>query len=123
MTPSPTESPSAVHSTQRPRKRRITLSLPIAIGRKLKDLSDRGDRTYREVILEAYLEHAESIQARAREASSPFLGLGTIRRQGPQGRVQVALLIHTDDLGIIDGSAKRARLDRSGYVAELIALS
>jgi hypothetical protein len=106
----------------RPVKQRITLSLPIAIAKKLKDTAMRTQRTYLEVILEGYVDHAESIQSRVAQSESRFEGLAPIRRRWPQGRVQVALLIHATDLGVLDDSAYRARLDRSGYVSELIAL-
>ncbi len=103
-------------------KKRITLSLPIAIAKKLRDAADRTQRTYLEVILEAYVEHAVSIEIRTADGVTQFEGLVPIRRRWPQGRVQVALLIHETDLHIIDTSAGRVRLDRSGYVSELIAL-
>jgi hypothetical protein len=109
-------------STARAAKQRITLSLPIAIAKKLKDTATRSQRTYLEVILGGYVEHAASIQHRATEASSQFEGLRPIRRRWPQGRVQVALLIHPGDLRILDDGAAGARLDRSGYISEVIAL-
>jgi hypothetical protein len=118
-TPAPAGDPT---DFKPPRKRRITLSLPIAIAKKLKDASERSHRTYLQVILESYIEHSDSIDCRASESTPQFEGLSPIRRRWPQGRVQVALLIHDDDLHILDGSARRVRLDRSGYVSELIAL-
>jgi hypothetical protein len=103
-------------------KQRITLSLPIAIAKKLKDVGELTQRTYLEVILEAQIGHAESIHRRVAESLTGFQGLAPIRRRWPQGRVQVALLIHAPDLQVLDESASRAHLDRSGYISELIAL-
>lgn len=103
-------------------KKRITLSLPIAIAKKLRESAARTQRTYLEVILEAYEAHASRVLNRANEPSSQFEGLRPIRRRWPQGRVQVALLIHAGDLRVIDASTEEVQLDRSGYVSELIAL-
>lgn len=101
-------------------KKRITLSLPTAIADKLKTIADADGRYYLEIILSAFLEHAAELTANGPDASSPFKSHHPRRRRRPAGRVQVALLIHPDDLALIDGAADEVLFDRSSYIAELI---
>ena len=118
---SATKTPTAARGTLktvRASKKRITLSMPTHIASKLKQDSDGS--FYLHTILTAFLAHRDAIQAEFEAMRSPLVGLNGARKRQPQGRVQVALLIHAEDLASLDDAANSVELDRSSYIASLI---
>ncbi len=102
-------------------KKRITLSLPVETAARLKEMSQESGRYYLDLILDAFIHGQDEIQAEVDSVlASTDLGLRPLRRRAAPGRVQVALLIPRSDLDSLDEAATAARLDRSGYVAELL---
>lgn len=105
----------------RPKTKRITLSLPVETALWLKTAAAAEGRFYLDLILDAFIHGRRLIQSEVDAAlGDSMTGMRPLRRRTPPGRVQVALLIPEDDLAALDQAAAAARLDRSGYVAELL---
>lgn len=94
-------------------KKRITLSLPTAVAVRLRRVAETEERFYLDIILTAFVAHAEAVDRDLRGQSRP-----PARRAA--GRTQIPLNILPEDLGVIDQRAKGLGLDRSAYVAELL---
>ncbi len=104
-----------------PAKKRITLSLPVETAARLKVLSEESGFYYLDLILDAFMRLREEIQSEVNATiGETDLGIRPLRRRAAPGRVQIALLISESDLASVDAAAAAARLDRSGYVAELL---
>ncbi len=107
-------------SAPKQHKRRINLSLPVAVADALRRYSQKQSTYYVDVILRAHALHGKTVLAQfeATPGTAPRL-----RHRKPLGRVQVALTIKPEMLAAIDRDAELAGLDRSAFVAELLALT
>jgi hypothetical protein len=108
-------------ATRQPAVRRITLSLPTALAEELKAATSRAAGYYLDVILTAFVEHADEV----RSARNSYRSIGDLtvappRRRLPPGRTQIPLNIGEDALREIDRTATELGLDRSSFIGELL---
>ena len=117
---------SAVHHDDTPAsprksstKQRLTLSLPTKVATMLRATAESEQRTYLDIILAAFMGHADGIE-RELVTNSQKLGNSGSRRRAGAGRTQIPLNILKEDLQVLDQRAKALNLDRSAYVTELL---
>jgi hypothetical protein len=109
-------------STERHDRVRITLSIPVDSADALRQASERDGRFYLDIVGEAFTAHRSEVAETYRQtARSSSLGARPLRRRRPPGRVQVALVLTARGLAELDEAAREVELDRSSYVAELLA--
>lgn len=101
-----------------PSKRRINLSLPLAVAEDLRRFTESENTFYLDVVLRAHALHGEG----ARSALQPGSGPPPLRRRKPLGRVQIALAVPTGALAELDREAASLDIDRSSYVTELLTV-
>lgn len=85
----------------------------------LRTTADTEQRIYLDIILSAFVAHADAVESdliKDRERLSPT---GSRRRAG-SGRTQIPLNILKEDLKVLDQRVRALNIDRSSYVAELL---
>lgn len=100
-------------------RRRVTLSLPWNVAAALRNAASESDRYFFDIIVEAFSSHAVGVTDSAK-AGRLMIGVQSPRRFSG-GRTQIPLTMATDDLGVLDDRAALLGLNRSAYVAELLA--
>ena len=100
-------------------KQRLTLSLPTKVAAMLRATAESEQRIYLDIILAAFMGHADGIE-REFVTNSQKLGNSGSRRRAGAGRTQIPLNILKEDLQVLDQRAKALNLDRSAYVTELL---
>ena len=103
---------------------RITLSLPTSTAHDLKAATLRDETFYLDIILNAFLDHADTL--RLDETQTRMIGdmvVSRPRRRLPPGRTQIPLNIPKTALTELDRSAKELGLNRSEYVVALLELA
>lgn len=102
-------------------KKRITLSLPTQVASMLRTAAEQQQRIYLDIILSAFILHADDIDASLALDRSKRSAMGS-RRRAMSGRTQIPLNILSEDLRVLDQRVKAANLDRSAYITELLLL-
>lgn len=100
-------------------KQRLTLSLPTQVAALLRANAESEQRIYLDIILTAFMTHADDIE---REFVNQSLkpGMSGSRRRAGAGRTQIPLNILKEDLQVLDQRVKALNIDRSAYVTELL---
>lgn len=100
-------------------KQRITLSLPTRVATMLRSTADAEQRIFLDIILTAFVAHAEAVESDLVRHRSGLNPSGSRRRAG-SGRTQIPLNILKEDLEELDHRVKSLNIDRSAYVTELL---
>lgn len=100
-------------------KKRITLSLPTRVATLLRTTADTEQRIFLDIILTAFITHANDVDADMVAERSSNSARGGRRRAG-SGRTQIPLNIKAEDLEILDARVSALGLDRSSYITELL---
>lgn len=103
------------------KKQRVTLSLPTSVAGLLRKTADREQRIFLDLILSAFVQHADDIDRHfvERRAASGLSASGG-RRRADAGRTQIPLNILVEDLKVLDSRRTALNMDRSAYVTELL---
>lgn len=103
------------------KKQRVTLSLPTAVAAMLRSAADREQRIFLDIILTAYVSHADDIDQHfvERRVATGLAATGG-RRRADAGRTQIPLNILAEDLKVLDRRRAAHNMDRSAYVTELL---
>ena len=103
------------------KKQRVTLSLPTSVAAMLRSTADREQRIFLDLILTAFVAHADDIDSHfvERRGNSGLAASGG-RRRADAGRTQIPLNILVEDLKVLDSRRAAHNMDRSAYVAELL---
>jgi len=85
----------------------------------LRTTADTEQRIFLDIILSAFVSHADDVEVelvRERSRVGPTGG----RRRAGSGRTQIPLNILREDLKVLDQRVSALNLDRSSYVTELL---
>lgn len=110
-----------VPAPSKSKKQRVTLSLPTSVAAILRSTADREQRIFLDLILSAFVAHADDIDRHfiERRRDSGLTASGG-RRRADAGRTQIPLNILVEDLKVLDGRRAAHNMDRSAYVTELL---
>ena len=100
-------------------KQRITLSLPTQVATMLRTTADTEQRIFLDIILSAFVSHADDVEAELVHERNRVGPTGGRRRAG-SGRTQIPLNILREDLKVLDQRVSALNMDRSSYVTELL---
>jgi len=125
--PTPIETLPAEVKAQSPatakqsKKQRVTLSLPTSVAAMLRKTADREQRIFLDLILTAFVAHADDIDTHfvERRVATGLAATGG-RRRADAGRTQIPLNILVEDLLVLDARRAAHNMDRSAYVTELL---
>ncbi len=85
----------------------------------LRATADTEQRIFLDIILSAFVSHADDVENDLVAERSRLGPTGSRRRAG-SGRTQIPLNILKEDLKVLDLRVKALNMDRSAYVTELL---